>query len=352
MQRKRSLLILVLLCAMAMAFAQPTVETPAETVTVEFTDDLGRTVTLPRHIERILPSGTLAQYVLFPLCPEKFVGVSVSWSDSAKGIITDEYLNLPFAGQIYGTKASFNLEEVLKLNPQVVIDVGEQKKGMTENLDKLQSQLGIPIIHIDSSTTTMGEAYGKLGKLLEKESEAKELGDFCGMVLDQTNKIVADRKVRGIYVLGTKGVNVIAKGSYQAEAVDTLMDNAAIVENPTAKGTGNQVDMEMILSWNPEYVIFAQDAKEVYKNAKSDPVWSKVKAIADNHYYLVPNTPQDWLGQPPSVNRFMGLIWATKLLYPESATYDDYAEMKEYFRLFYHAELSKENYESITKGTI
>ncbi|MFA6845745.1 MAG: ABC transporter substrate-binding protein [Sphaerochaetaceae bacterium] len=347
MKRILTCMVLVLL-VLVPSFAQPTVEQQDVVASViTFTDDLGRTVQLPSKIDRMLPSGTLAQYVLFPLCPDKMIGVGVNWSDSAKGIIADKYLNLPMVGQIYGSKASFNLEQVLKLDPQVVIDVGERKSGMSENLDKLQQQLGIPIIHIDATNATMDKAYARLGNLLGCPEEGKLLGDYCRTVLERTKAIVGSTPVQGIYVLGAKGVNVLAKGSYQSESVDILMDNLAVLENPSSKGTGNEVDMERILSWNPQYVIFSHDAQDVYAHAATDSLWSQVDAIKDGHFYLAPNTPQDWLGNPPSVNRFLGLVWAAKMLYPQAATYDLYEEIAKYFKLFYHATVSKDQIQAI-----
>ena len=47
----------------------------------EFTDSLGRTAELPDKIERIVPSGNLAQLVLYSIAPERIVG----WSSKLSG---------------------------------------------------------------------------------------------------------------------------------------------------------------------------------------------------------------------------------------------------------------------------
>jgi iron complex transport system substrate-binding protein len=339
---KKKAFVVLLVCLMALSlFAQPVPEqAPVASDTVSYTDDLGRTVTLPAKIDRILPAGLISQYVLFPLAADTFVGLSVAWNDSAKGIVDAKYLDIPYAGQIYGGKATFNMEEVLRLDPQVVIDVGERKKTISEDLDKIQNQLGIPVIHIDASTATMDKAYAKLGSLLGLETQAKELGDYCAQTLSRIRTITAPGKVKGIYVVGEKGINVLAKDSYQGETVDMLMDNLAVVENPSSRGTGNEVDMERILSWNPPYVIFAGDAKPAFEKAPADPIWSQVSAVKDGHIFLSPDVPAGWIANPPSVNRFLGLLWGAKKLYPDRATYDLKTEVKRYFSLFYHADLT------------
>ena len=51
--------------------ARDALAAPPESTTYIFTDSAGREVELPRNIERIAPSGPLAQIVLFTLCPDK-----------------------------------------------------------------------------------------------------------------------------------------------------------------------------------------------------------------------------------------------------------------------------------------
>ena len=45
-------------------------------------------------------------------------------------------------------------------------------------------------------------------------------------------------------------------------------------------------------------------------------------------------------GSPPSVQRYLGMIWLPVVLYPEYCDYDVKAEILEYYRLFYGCELS------------
>lgn len=41
-------------------------------------------------------------------------------------------------------------------------------------------------------------------------------------------------------------------------------------------------------------------------------------------------------------------MWMEKVLYPEAADYDLYEEVKTYFDLFYHCELTQELYQQLT----
>ena len=119
--------------------------------TQEFTDSLGRTVTLPADIQKVAVSGPLAQIYLFALCPDKLVGVSNAWDETAKAYLDEKYASLPELGQLYGGKGELNLESLLSSGAEVVIDVGEPKNSAAEDLDALQQQTGIPFIHVTAT---------------------------------------------------------------------------------------------------------------------------------------------------------------------------------------------------------
>ncbi len=327
---------------------------PAEASAPEtrmFTDSVGREVELPAQIDKVALSGPLAQIVLFALCPDKLVGISNAWSSAAEQYLPAEYFNLPEIGQLYGGKGELNLETLLESGAQVVVDVGEPKGTIAEDLDALQEQTGIPFVHITAYTDTMGEAYRMLGDLLGMEEEAEALAAYCERVYDRTAAIAESvEKANLLYITGENGLNVIAKGSYHAEVIDMLANNLAEVDEPSSKGTGNEVDMEQILNWNPDVILFAPDS--IYDTVGDDPNWQTITAIRNGDYYEVPFGPYNWMGFPPSVQRYLGMMWMSSLLYPEAADYDLRAEVQEYYRLFYHCELTDAQYDELVANSI
>ena len=66
---------------------------------------------------------------------------------------------------------NFNKEAVLSVNPQVIIDVGEKKATIVEDMDQIQASLGIPVIFIEARLDNTDEAYRTLGKILGREEE-------------------------------------------------------------------------------------------------------------------------------------------------------------------------------------
>ena len=316
-----------------------------------FTDSCGREVTVPADIQKIAVSGPLAQMVVFAIAPDKMVGVANAWGESAKAYFDAKYLELPLLGQLYGGKGELNLETLLAAAPDVVIDVGEPKDSMAEDLDALQEQTGIPFVHIDAYLASMDDTYAMLGDLLAMPNEAQGLADYCRYAYDKV-KAIADsvEKVNLLYVTGEEGLNVIAKGSYHAEVIDMLCNNLAVVDEPSSKGTGNEVDMEQILNWNPDAAIFAPGS--IYSTVADNENWQSIPAIRDGRYYEAPMGPYNWMGFPPSVQRILGMQWMAKVLYPDAADYDMYETTQTYFQLFYHCDLTAEQYAALTAHSL
>ena len=316
-----------------------------------FVDDAGREVMLDELIERVVVTGPLGQIAVFAIAPDSLAGLCSAWDSDAMPYINTEKYDLPVIGQIYGGKGNVNLEELMAVGPQVVIDVGEPRGDIVEDLDNLQAQTGLPFVHISAYIDSLDRTYARLGELLGRPDEAKVLSDYCADVYARV-KALADRaeKKRLLYVVGEVGLGVIARDSYHSAVIDMLSDNIAVLDHPSSKGTGNEVDLEQILSWNPDVILFSQFGE--FAQVGNDPLWQAVNAIAQNTYYEVPVGPYNWMGFPPGVQRLLGMLWMGKTLYPDEADWDMYEETARHFELFYHAELTREQYDALVENSI
>ena len=346
MMKKTAALVIALMLAAALSLTAC-----AQDTTRIFTDSAGREVTVPRQITRIAVTGQLGQIVVFAIAPDMLVGIPGAWLPEAREFLDEKYYNLPVMGQLYGGKGELNLEELLKAAPQVVIDIGQPKESIAEDMDALTGQTGIPFVHISAYIDSMGETYAMLGDLLGMEEEAKVLADACERMYSCAVELSQSvEKANVLYVTGADGLHVLARGAYHSSVIDMMANNVAVVENISSRGTGNEVDMEQILGWNPDVIIFSEDS--IYDTVADDPVWQCVGAIASNTYYRVPFGPYNWIGQPPAVHRLLGMLWMGKLLYPEAAVYDLYEETAQYYRLFYHCDLTRAQYDALVADSI
>ena len=344
------LLAVVMVLSLAACGTQSNPQT--DDTTRVFTDSVGREVEVPAQIDKVALSGPMAQIVLFALCPDKLVGVSNAWSTEAEQYLDEKYFTMPEIGQLYGGKGELNPETLLQSGAQIVIDVGEPKGSIAEDLDALQEQTGIPFVHITATTETTGDAYRMLGDLLNMKDEAETLAAYCEKVYDRTVSIAGSvEKANVLYVTGDMGQNVIAAGSYHAEILDLLTNNLAVVDEPSSKGTGNEVSMEQILTWDPDVVIFAPES--IYDTVADDAAWQSVTAIKNGAYYEVPFVPYNWMGFPPSVQRYLGMMWLSKVLYPDAtAEYDLFSDVQEYYKLFYHCDLTQAQYDALVANSL
>jgi iron complex transport system substrate-binding protein len=318
-----------------------------------FADSAGRKVEIPKNVERIAPSGQLAQMVLFALAPDKLVGLSNKWSQDAGIYMDAKYLKLPVFGQFYGS-ANLNMEALAAAKPQLIIDIGEKKSSIVEDMDSVQKQLGIPTIFVEATLASLPASYETLGQVLDMTKEAKVLSDYCKEIYTTTTDTmskIGDKKLKVLYSLGDTGTNVIAKGSFHAEVLDLMGDNVAVLDNPSSKGTGNEVSMEQIIQWKPDVILYAPQS--IYKKAAADPAWKQMKAIQDGKFYEVPGIPYNWLGSPPSINRYVGMIWLSELLYPDEFQYDMRNEVSRFYKLFYHStDLTDGQYKALTGNAV
>ena len=217
------------------------------------------------------------------------------------------------------------------------------------DMDALHQQTGIPTIFLSADFESLPQTYRSLGQLLGKQEEAEKLAAFCERVHGRTLSIleqVGDNKVTALYIKGEEGTSVLAKGSPHAETLDLLTNNLAVVDSPSSKGSGNEVTMEQIALWDPELILF--DTDSIYDTVAGLDTWNTLSAIAGRNYLEVPESPWNWLGTPSAAQRCLGMIWLTAQLYPEYCDYDPQAEILEFYELFYHCELTQQQYEALT----
>lgn len=318
------------------------------------TDSAGREVEIPSEITKIAPSGPLAQIVLYTVSPDKLAGLAADFSNEAKQYIDEKYWGLPKFGQFYGKNASLNMEALIAEAPDVIIDVGEAKKTVKEDMDALQEQLNIPVIFVEATLPTMADAYEMLGDITGEKEQAGKLADYCRAEIgkaDQNAAAIADADRKSVYFgLGEDGLHTNAKGSIHADVIDRIgAVNAADVE-AVSSGGGSEVSFEQVLLWNPDLIIV--DSQKLYDTLTADPMWQELDAVKNGKIFKIPTAPYSFMSSPPSVNRMIGIEWLGSLVYPEIYTSDIREEVKNFYQLFYHIDVTDEKLEVILKGAV
>jgi iron complex transport system substrate-binding protein len=103
------------------------------------------------------------------------------------------------------------------------------------------------------------------------------------------------------------------------------------------------VSLEQVLVWDPEVILVASDPAEesnVYEQITTSSQWATVTAVKRGQVYQIPRGPFDWFDRPPCISRILGVRWLGNLLYPDLYQYDMEAEVKDFYKVFYHMELA------------
>lgn len=353
--KKKSFGILLLMMILAVSMIMMTAcskdeKSESDGGTVTFTDDAGRKVEIPKNIKRIAPSGPLAEQVIESIAPDKMVAISQKPKGEVAQKILSKFMDLPEIGQIYG-KLPFNAESLASAKPDIVIDIGEPKDTVKEDMDAISEKSGTPTIFIEMNFQNADEAYKKLGKVVGEEKKAEKLAKYVKRVndeLDSGMKKIGDKKLSYVYLTGDNGLGSNPKGSFHMQMLDTIGDNAFVSQEKSPKGGANEISQEELLKLDPDVIIFGPGS--VYNDVKNDPVFSQLTAIKEGKYVEAPSLPYNWLGFPPSVNRFMGAQWIAQLFYPDQFKYDLQKRITEYYDLFYGYKLSGKEYKKMMKN--
>lgn len=322
-------------------------------------DMAGRTVEIPKEIKKVYSTGPIGTIFLYTLAPKKLSGWNNDLRDVEKRYINEEYHQLPVLGTWRGAKYNGNIEELLKVKPDLIINMGDLDASYIADTDTIQEQLGIPVLMIDGSIDNAAEAYRYLGKVLDLEDRAEQLAKYCIQTMtdvsDKLGNIPADEKVRLYYAEGTKGLETEAKGSLNAEILE--LAGAVNVADPGVDQNVRrmQVSFEQLLKWDPDVIILSTDGDrkgQLYNSITREGVWNNIKAVKNKQIYEIPNAPYDWINRPPSVNRLIGIKWLANLLYPETYKVDMKKEIREFFNLFYQYNLSQTEVEEILQRSV
>jgi iron complex transport system substrate-binding protein len=109
---------------------------------------------------------------------------------------------------------------------------------------------------------------------------------------------------RVVYGLGADGLNVaVAAADAGAAEVFNLLGWQVVA--PEGTDTVRHTSIDAIASLDPDELIF--QTPEMRRIVAESPQWRDVRAVQQHHGYVMPARPFGWLGEPPSINRLVGV---------------------------------------------
>ena len=333
-------------------------ETQETGETREITDMAGRKVTVPaaEDIESVFSTGPVAAIFMYMVAPDKLLGWNYELNDVEKSIILEKYHDLPN----FGMGDAISYEAVIAANPTIALNCGKINDAMVSDCDVLSESLGIPVIAVDNELNNSAEAFRFMGELLGVEDHAEELAEYSEKIFTDIAALAdipEDEKVSVYFGNGEDSLETAPRGSQHAQILDAVnVTNVADLE--LGDGSRVQISAEQLLAWDPDVIVVNGEPKadksgnSAAEDILNNPDYASLKAVQDNKVYGTPNAPFSWVDRPAGPNRLIGMRWLSAVVYPEYIKCDVNEEIREFFNLFYHVDLSDEQLENVLKGTL
>ena len=290
-------------------------------------DMLGREVEVPNEINSIVCTGSNAlRLVSYLNATDLMVGVEATdlkYEESTKRDYAhanyEKFKDLPVIGKGGGTAYTAYPEEILKVNPDVILTCFVQ-----EAAEQLASETGIPVVSIrNPSANFIDESFYKAIRLTAELTGTQER---CEELLSYIDTLKADLNDR------TKDIPEEEKPSCYTGAVTFsgahgftgtyanfgpfMAINAKNVADETGEKAAFEVDKEQVIVWDPD-VIFLDPGNMnlVNEEYSSNPdFFNNLTAVKNGEIYTM-----------PSFNNYstnityclMDAYFAGKTLYPE-----------------------------------
>ncbi len=319
-QRFFALIVLVLTIALA-GCTQNEASSPESAGMTTVTDLMGREVDVKVPVSSVVLLYGLEDYAAVggEEALNKLVGLN-SWRymkyrpDWWQGWVENHpwLAELPDVGQPGKT---FEVEQVLKLNPDVVIADRSMFKYMDEDLKRLE-KAGIPVIFTDyfphsSNITELFEKVNRstmlLGTLLGEEERAKELVQFFReQVISVVEKAQnTENKPKAIVFATWSEWRAYGKEGMYNHWID--MAGGRNIAAEVVSGASGDVNPEFVLEHNPDVIVFTcnnnfpngqrvaigytvdsdAEAKVALMELVDRPGWENLNAVKNGKVYIV-----------------------------------------------------------------
>jgi len=316
--------------------------------TVSVIDQRGKSVTIPKNIDRIVVIPKPAASLIFTIdgTEERIVGMH----PDVKSLIEKDNVLANIAPGLKDVSTNFvksgfepNVEEILKLEPDVIIQWGDRGDDIIAPLEAT----GIPTVGIvfgNFENTTM-----LYGKILGKEEQAAKLIDYHHNLRQEimsTTSQISDQdkpRVLTLYLGNQDQFSIIGFDWIELSGGINVADELSIY--------GDSANMEQVIAWNPDIIYIFPSAtftpEQVLSNDIEGQDWSSINAAKNGNIYAVPEGVHWW--GPPNQEIPLMWEWLVEIQHPELLDYDVRLDLVDFYLEYYDYHLSDEEIDVILR---
>lgn len=296
---------------------------------ISVVDQYGNTVTFDTPVGRIasaiipVPSMIIGS----DQSTARNVGVNqVAISMASKGMLGTmfpEFLDTPV---VAGNDFVPNVEHILGLNPDVVIQWGDQGDDIVAPL----RNAGLKVILLKYGTQEDLETWIKIfGELLGKKAEADAVLAKMADV-EKTAASHASTAPKVMYLYNAPEIKVGADGSYMDFWIK--LAGGKNVASGAGRGSSLGVTREQVLGWDPEVVILGNFEPTTPADIYADPKWASLSAVKNKRVYKAPIGGFSW--DPPCNESNLMWLWVSSVFFPD-AKHELRQRIRETYRTLY-----------------
>lgn len=323
------------------------------------TDHLGEEVEVPYDVERIAVGNILplpSVLTVFFDSADKIVGMSPnSMSAAENGLLGELYPEILNADTGYLNGSEINLEELMKLEPDVVFYSASQPEQGQQLRDAGFAAVALSVNKWEYNTIeTLNQWIALLSEIFPENDKTEIVEQYSDriykMVQERVAEIPEEERERVFFLfkysdteMATSGKNFF--GQFWADAVGAI-NAAEEIE------TDNQaaVNMEQVYAWNPTVIYItnftAAQPEDLYGNTIGEYDWSAVSAVQNEKVYKMPLGM--YRSYTPGADTPVTLLWFAKTTYPELfEDIDIIQETKDYYKEVFGVQLTDEQAASI-----
>lgn len=292
---------------------------------IEITDMVGREVTIPGQVERVVTTYTPAtQFIMALGAQDRLVaGSSGLPNQPIFKMIHPQIEQLPRVGS---KNKGVNLEAIIEVDPDLVI-MFPHGDGL-ETADRLQ-ELGIPALVIKPESFRQIRAANRLlGQALGLEEKAEQIDREYQRILElvePVRQLPRSRRKR-VYFANSQLLDTVGAGILQTDLIELA---GGINPAKEVKEGFIEASPEQLIEWNPGVIIVSQFYREELDNLKQKPGYQSVAAFANNKIYRIPSNLEPW--DYPSPSSALIVVWLAHRLYPEEFAELDISEVVDQF---------------------
>ena len=289
-------------------------------------DHEGIEMEIPLEINRIVVGNTLplaSALSVYLGGSDKIVGLHPASLGAAKnGLLGEIYPEILTAKTDFINGSEVNIEELLKLDPDIVIGV---PKEQAETIRKA----GIPAVTVSVSkwdydvVKTYDQWNSLFDQIFDKSDVTQRISDYSksayNSIQEKVSTLKEEDKKRVLILYKYDNESLITSGpkffgQYWTDAVGAIN-----VAKDSPEVGALTINMEQVYKWNPDVIIITNfttaQPEDLYNNVLNGDDWSTVDAVKNNQVYKMP------LGLyrtfTPGADTPVTLQWFAKTIYPE-----------------------------------